>query len=58
MAAALLAKKPRNQGGGCAKRHCCQELNEVDVEKIGRPLKFGGLGKQGKRKKYYAKLKN
>ena len=36
---------PRNQGGGRAKRHSCQELNDVDDGKMGRTLKFGGLGK-------------
>jgi len=35
---------PRNQGGGRAKRHSCEALNDVDGGKMGHPLKFGGLG--------------
>ena len=38
---------PRNQGGGRAKRTSCQGLNDVDGEKMGCPLKFGGLGVDG-----------
>jgi len=34
---------PRDQGGGRAQRHSCQELTDVDGEKMSRPLKFGGL---------------
>ena len=34
---------PRNQGGGRAKRHSCQELNDVGDGKMNSPLKFGGL---------------
>ena len=34
---------PRNQGGGRAKRNSCQGINDVDGEKMGCPLKFGGL---------------
>jgi len=37
------APPPRNQGGGRAKRHFFQELNDVDGEKMRCTLKFGGL---------------
>ena len=36
-------ENPRNQGGGRAKRHSCQALNDIVGGKTSRPLKFGGL---------------
>ena len=34
---------PRNQGGGRAKRHSCEALNDANGGKMGHALKFGGL---------------